>query len=401
MPVKSDHFRPLKPFTQKDLLGIKAEFIRQSQTSAIAKPASLAWFDSLVNPWEKDLLTHQPVVIMDFGGSYFRTGVVETRDGREFVWRRPLSKTKVVRQYPDADTYINWLVDRVAPLIKKYNADRVGFVFSQAMDNKKSNGHITGISTFLSKALIIPGLVGQDVGKLFLRALSIRGLHIKRLAMLNDTVALALCVQKAPVALVIGTGGNLCSIHPQLPYLRNLEAGHFDGVRLTQAAIYADLVESPGKSIMEKQSTGLYQFQNLAFASLQAGLRPEISQAIMTEGKKSESLLVSQASRNEFPLLKKLKPTAKEKQTLRSLSQTILQNAYQMWAASIAAVIELNKAKIKTETVNIPVTGGVILNDADFYNGLKTTIESLTDRKIELVKVSDPIIGAAVAALIE
>lgn len=394
-------FRELKPFSRKELLAIKAEFIRQSLTAGKNKFESLAWFDSLVNSWDKDLLTNQPVLVMDFGGSYFRIGVAESPDGREISWRRPLTKTKIVRQYPDAETFINWLTDSAAPLIKKYSADRVGFVFSHAFDSKKNNGHISGVVTYLSKSLIIPGLVGQDLGKLFLKALALRGLHLKRFAMLNDTVALALCCQKAPAALVIGTGGNLCSIHPELPYLRNLEAGHFNGVNFTRAAIYADLADNPGKAIMEKQSTGLYQFQNLAFAALQAGLRPEISQMVMTEGKKSESLLVSQASRNEFPLLEKLKLTGKEKQTLKDLSQTILQNAYQMWGAAVAAVIELNESKIKTDAVNVPVTGGVILNDADFYAGLKTTIESLTDKKIELVKVSDPIKGAAVAALLE
>jgi hexokinase len=401
MPVKSSYFRSLKPFTQKELLGIKAEFIRQSLDAGKGKIKSLAWFDSLTNSWEKDLITHQPVVVMDFGGSYFRIGIAQSNDGRELVWRRALTTTKIVRQYPDTETFINWLVDSVGHLIKKYNTDRVGFVFSQAFDSKKSNSHITGVVTYLSKSLIIPGLVGQDLGRLLLKALAIRGLHLKKFAMLNDTVALALCAQKAPVALVIGTGGNLCSIHPHLPYLRNLEAGHFDGVKFTQAAIYADLVESPGKAIMEKQSTGLYQFQNLAFASLQANLRPEIPQAIMEEGKKTESLLVSQASRGEFPLLKKLSLSSSEKKILTQLSKVILQNSYQMWGAAVAAAIELNKNKIKDEVVKIPVTGGVILNDADYYLGLKNTIESLIEKKVELVKVSDPIKGAAVAALME
>src|SRR3989344_4682387 len=223
-------YRQLKPFTHHQLLAIKAEFIPQSLTAAKGKPESLAWFDSLIKPWQKNLVTRQPVLVMDFGGSYFRSGVAEVDDNQQLIWRRALISVKIVREYTNVDTFVNWLADKTAPLIKQLTADRVGFVFSHAFDSKKSNGHITGIITYLSKALVIPGLLGKDLGRFFLKALQLRGLHLKKFVMLNDTVALALCAKNAPAGLVIGTGAYLCSLHPTLPHLRNLEAGHFNGV---------------------------------------------------------------------------------------------------------------------------------------------------------------------------
>lgn len=394
-----NHYRLLKPFTKNELQLIKAEFIRQSLAAAKGKPESLLWFNSLINPWTKDLLVRQPVLVMDFGGSYFRLGVAEADESQSLVWRRPMTSIKIVREYPSAEAFVNWLADKTAPLIKTLTIDRVGFVFSHAFDSKKTNGHITGVSTYLSKALVIPGLVGKDLGRFFLKALNLRGLHLTKFVMLNDTVALALCVKNAVAGLVIGTGANICSLHPNLPNLRNLEAGHFDGVAHSLASIYVDLMENPTKATMEKQSTGLYQYQNLAFAATQSDLRPILAQTIMSEGKVSASLIVTQLSNRDFNLLKSLKLTAGEKQTLARLAKVILQNSYQMWAAAIAAVIELNKNRLLGSTISLPVTGGVILNDPNYFAGLKATIESLVNQSVQLIKVPDPIKGAAVAAL--
>lgn len=394
-------YRAIKPFTEQELIKQKNEFIRQSLSVAKGKTGSLAWFNSYLKPWQNKLIVDRPVLVMDFGGSYFRIGVAESSDGEKIHWRKPLSLTKIVREYPNKEAFINWLVDKSAPLIKKYSADRVGFIFSQAFDSKKNGDeHITGVVTYLSKALVIPGLVGRDLGKLYLRALRLRGLHLKKMVMLNDTIAVALCANKATIGLVIGTGANIGSIHPRLPYLRNLEAGHFNAVPHSQASIYADLIENPGKATMEKQSTGLYQYQNLAFACVQADLPIEVAQIIMNCGKESASLIVSQLAKNNFALLKiKLNPGEKKK--IVFLAKTILINAYQMWGAAVAAIIELNKAKLSDKEIQIPVTGGVILNDKNFYQGLKETIEKLSKRKIQLIKVEDSIKGAAVAALME
>lgn len=260
-------YREIKPFTEQELIGQKNEFIRQSLGVIRGRTDSLVWFNTYLNPWQSKLLTDHPVLVMDFGGSFFRIGVAESIDGKTIHWRKPLGLTKIVREYPNKEAFVNWLVEKSAPLIKKYSTDRVGFIFSHAFDSKKNgDNHTTGIVTYLSKALIIPGLVGKNLGKLYLRALRLRGLHLRKMVMLNDTIAVALCAKDATIGLVIGTGGNIGAIHPKLPYLRNLEAGNFNAVPNSSASIYADLMESPGEKVMEKQSTGLYQYQNLAFA---------------------------------------------------------------------------------------------------------------------------------------
>lgn len=120
----------------------------------------------------------------------------------------------------------------------------------------------------------------------------------------------------------------------------------------------------------------------------------------MNCGKESASLIVSQLAENDFSLLT-IKLTPAQKNKVRQLAKTILINAWQMWAAAVAAVIELNKDKLKDQPIRIPVTGGVVLNDVNFFNGLRATIEKLTKKKVQLIKVEDSIKGAAVAALME
>jgi len=152
---------------------------------------------------------------------------------------------------------------------------------------------------------------------------------------------------------------------------------------------------------MEKQSTGRYQFRNLAFASLLEGMRPDIGQELMQRGFEVESLIVTEISQKRFELISKLKLSQVEKRQLVILAKVVLQNSYQMWAAAVAAVIQLNQKKLTDSTITIPVTGGVILNDPVYFAGLKNTIESLVKKKIQLIKVPDPIKGAAVAALMD
>ena len=391
-------YRPLKPFTQKQLLDIKAEFIRQSLAAGKGKPESLAWFDSLIEPWDKDLLTQTPAVIIDLGGSYLRKGVV-LWEGKKFRWLVPLQKELALNEHQNPLNFINWLVEKTLPLVKRSRANRVGLVFSYPHQPQKYNGHVTGIVTQLPKGLVVPGLKGVDIGRLYLKSLKNEGVLLKKFVILNDTVALALSEYQAQLGLVIGTGANICSMQPKLKNLRNIEAGDFNGVTHTLASASVDLSDKPGIKTMEKQSTGRYQFRNLAFAALFEEMRPAIGQMIMQKGFEVESLIVTEISQKRFDLVSESKLSQAEKDQLTNSAKVILQNSYQMWAASVAAVIELNK--LKEATINIPVTGGVILNDPVYFAGLKRTIETLTKKPIQLIKVPDPIKGAAVAALMD
>jgi hexokinase len=395
-----NYFRPLKPFTRPELLEIKAEFIRQSNATIKGKQTSLFWYDSLIHPWQKKLITDQPVVIIDFGGSYLRLGVMVSEDGQTTKWLDPIKIEKNVTEYPNTQIFIDWLADKTEPLLKKHSAHRLGFIFSHPFQPVNFHGHITGKVTMLNKSLYIPGIVGKDIGRQILRTLEGRDYSIDKFSMLNDSIALVLC-DKAFVGLIVATGGNICSTHPQAPNLRNIEAGEFDGVPQTPASSIVNLADNPGHYLMEKQSTGKYQLENLIYACLLDNISDEICQAIARQRFKTGSLIVSQTSQGNFKLFEGIKLSPAQKNTIKQISQIILQRSYQMWGATTAAAIELNHDQIKGDVVKVPVTGGVILNDADYYEGLKKTIESLIDKKVELVKVTDPIKGAAVAALME
>lgn len=392
-------YRQLKPFTQKQLLAIKAEFIRQSLAAAKGKPESLAWYDSLIEPWDKNLLTDVPVLVIDYGGSFVRTGVAFSPDGKIIEWRRRPQKEKIIYEYPDAYAFANWFINLTQSLIKNFHIHHVGLIFSQAHQPIRFNGHITAKITSLSKALMIPGLIGKDLGRLYLNALQAKDINLEKLVVLNDTIALALCQRQAIMSLVIGTGANICGLHPQLLNLRNLEAGYFAGVPPALVDASVDLIDRPGGSPMEKQSTGMYQYRLLAYAALFNQMRRSISQEIIKIGDQSASFIVSQLSQKQYQLLAHLKLSRGEKNQLTGLAKVILQNSYQMWAAAVAAVIELNQKKLTGSTISLPVTGGVILNDSVYFAGLKNTIESLVKKKIQLIKVPDPIKGGAVAAL--
>ncbi len=398
MSFKIAQTREFKSLKTEELEKIKKEFIRQSKSVVKGKIESLAWFDSLIKPWNKEIETQKPVVVIDLGGSYLRLGAV-VYSGKKFRWLKQIKKERAINEHVNPLAFVEWLAKKTIPLIKQANAKRVGFIFSYPHEPQKYNGHVTGVVTQLTKALKVPGIIGVDVGKLYLKSLRKEGVELKKFVILNDTVALALCVKEAAAGLVMGTGANICGEHPSLKNLRNLESGSFDGVPQTTMSACVDLLEHPGIHIMEKQSSGRYQYKNLAYACLLSGMKLEIAREIMNQGFKFQSLIVSEATEGKFKLLKKVRLTEEDKKKIARFSKIILQNSWQLWGAAIAAMIEINKKKLKNKQVVVPVTGGVILNDKIYFNGLKATAEKLSGCEVELVKVYDPIKGAAVAAL--
>lgn len=395
-----NRFPPLKPFSLKELQLIQTEFIRQSRAAAAGRPESMPWFDSLIPPWQGKLKAKEPAAIVEFGGSYLRLGVMISPDGQKLNWRLPVQKEKNVTEYPNTRTFIDWLADKTEPVIKKYRAAHLGFIYSHAFSPVKFNSHITGRPTALSKSFYIPDVIGKDIGKLLLRTLEGRGYTISRLAMLNDSVALVLCAQ-APAGLIVATGANICGLHPRLKNLRNLEAGGFNGVPQNLVSRLVDLVDNPGHYLMEKQSSGKYQVELLAFSSLLAGIGQNICRVIIREKFRTGSLIVSLTARGNFSLFKGLNLSPAEKTGIQQLSRLILERSWQMWAAAIAAMIKLNQKNLSPAPVKIPVTGGVILNDELYFRGLAKTLVQLIKQPVQLIKVPDPIKGAAVAALID
>jgi len=400
MGFKIDQTREFKLLSLKELEKIKTEFVRQSNQATKEKMESLAWYDSLIAPWEEGLETQKPVVVIDLGGSYLRTGVM-IWTGKKFKWLKPIKKEKAVNEHLNPLGFINWLAKKTIPLIKESQAKRVGFIFSYPHQPQRFGPHVTGVVTQLTKALIIPGIKGVDIGKLYLKNLKQRQVYLKRLVILNDTVALALSEPGVIAGVVIGTGVNICSQHPKLKNLRNLESGSFDGIRQTAMSACVDLLEHQGAYLMEKQSSGRYQFRNWAYASLLTGMRVEIGREIMRQGRKIESLIVTEAYKGKFDYLKSLKLTQAEKKRLQQMAKIVLDNSAMMSGAAVAGVVKLNEKKLKGRLVRLAVTGGVILNDEEYLNNFRKTIEKLTKKKVEIIQVKDPIKGAAVAALKE
>ena len=309
-----NHFRPLKPFSLKELQVVKTEFIRQSLAAAKGKPESLAWFDSLIEPWNKDLKTNRPVLVMDLGGSFLRLGVADSKDGKELSWLMEMRKQRAVNEHLNPVSFINWLIKNSLPLIRKFRVGRVGFIFSYPHQPQQFGKHITGRVSYLNKASVIPGIEGVDIGKLYLNQLKKAGVKsFEKLVVLNDTVALNLCEKGAAAALVIGTGANICTVHPDLKNLRNLEAGNFNCLNHTTASAFIDLLERPGIQNMEKQSAGRYQYRILALAALVADLRGDMAREIMKIGLQTESLIVTEISQGKFRLLKDMSLSVKEK----------------------------------------------------------------------------------------
>lgn len=150
-------------------------------------------------------------------------------------------------------------------LLSRPVADRVGFCFSYNVDMDRD---LDGKLLAWCKEVRVPEAIGERVGEALREALGgqARSVHI-----LNDSTAAMLGADRADVALILGTGinlcyGELCENIPKVPndlkgkrMIISTEVGEFDGI--PEGDFDARVIESsdiPAQAHGEKQCAGAY-----------------------------------------------------------------------------------------------------------------------------------------------
>lgn len=214
------------------------------------------------------------VVVVDWGGTKGRAGIVELTGGGSarvvaeevFTFSEVLKRGAVAPVFDVVATAIARVVDA-----QPTGAYPLGFVYSFPARLERID---RAVALALTKGWSVAGLEGQDVAALLSDALRRRGLErVTVSAVANDTVA-ALMLQSyrargagedaktADIGLILGTGTNQAAdLGPA--GIRNLESGNFDGVTAIEtpydAALDRELQEPrPGAQRLEKMVSGRY-----------------------------------------------------------------------------------------------------------------------------------------------
>lgn len=134
--------------------------------------------------FDGDIPKGKSVAVIDAGGTNFRCGLVTfNADGYDIS---EVTKRKMpgIDKPSTWEEFIDFVAESIMPLMDK--TELIGFCFSY---NADITPEIDGLVKRIDKEVIITGSSGKLVGASLTAALEAKGVHGKRVFILNDTVA--------------------------------------------------------------------------------------------------------------------------------------------------------------------------------------------------------------------
>ncbi len=222
-----------------------------------------------------DIPKNEPVIVLDAGGTNFRTCLV-TFDDEGVAHIEDFRKVSMpgVKKEVSAQEFFSTFADEVERLIDK--SDKIGFCFSYAAAITADHD---GIPLVFSKEIKAPEVIGKPVGASLLQELSRRGYDVsrKKVAVLNDTVATLLAGQSAKsdvpysgyIGFILGTGTNTAYVEKNDAIRKldltdsgsqiiNIESGNFDFCPSELDREFFQATKAPGQYHLEKMISGAY-----------------------------------------------------------------------------------------------------------------------------------------------
>lgn len=212
-------------------------------------------------------------IVIDAGGTNFRCALLSFSANSYTLDKVSKCTMPGIGTAASWDDFISFVADRIEPLCAE--ADRIGFCFSyQANVTPEIDARVIVID----KEVKIIGAEGKLVGASLIDELERRGIHGKKVVILNDTVAVLLgCAAQLNkgdysdfIGQVSGTGTNTCCIVPEnrigklnrnssRGMIVNLESGAFAGLPRGDFDIALDEASlNKGSKFLEKLTAGVY-----------------------------------------------------------------------------------------------------------------------------------------------
>ena len=235
---------------------------------------SLAMIPTFVES-DTTIAPHERVIVLDAGGTNFRTCVVWFDEHMEpHIESFRKSGMPGVKSEVSARQFFSLLADQVEPIIGE--SDKIGFCFSYAAEITADHD---GIPLVFSKEIKAPEVIGRPVGKNLLEELARRGHDVssKRVSVVNDTVATLLAGKISSdvspydgyVGFILGTGTNTAYVerndrigklkdttaHSQII---NVESGNYDLIPSELDRRFIATTKQPGNYHFEKMISGAY-----------------------------------------------------------------------------------------------------------------------------------------------
>ncbi len=250
------------------------QFMQEMKLGLAGSEASLHMLPTYITIHDT-LPVGEPVVVLDAGGTNFRTCTVEfDHDYQPVITNFRKTKMPGFDHEVSANEFFQIMADFVAPVIP--TGKKIGFCFSYAAEITPDRD---GRLLHFSKEIKAPEVKGKVIGQSLLETLGKeKTAHIEGLTLLNDTVATLLAAKAAAaektysgyIGFILGTGTNTCylesnrnitkvsGLNPEGSQIINVESGSyaFPGSDLDKK-FYAT-TRDPGTYQFEKLISGAY-----------------------------------------------------------------------------------------------------------------------------------------------
>lgn len=323
------------------------------------RPSGMEMNLSYLSPVIRTLPNYK-VIVMDAGGTHFRSGLATTDDYGKFA----LCLVRTISM-PGSGIALSKtrFFDAVAATIEDIAdaAERIGFCFSYSVD---MTPEIDGKLTDWAKEINAPEVIGSCIGASTLDAMHQYSDTPHQIVLLNDTVATLLGGMHSQsierysgvVGFVFGTGINVSYAERcvnikklQNPFafdqmIINTECGNYNGFPQGTFDQWVDLSSmNPGKAKAEKMTSGKYLADIIALAIQQAILDQlfigkigsfdlhDISLPLINE------FLIDPAGSDNY--LTKAFHDIKDRESVASIANALIDRAAKIGAIMIAAAI--------------------------------------------------------------
>jgi hexokinase len=391
-------------------------FSQAIEQALIGEPSTLCALKSYIGlPDGNEQGTY---LALDFGGTNVRASRIRLLGHHCFLVEKKVSKP--LKQpgnydYTSRDTTAEDLFDFIASMIREVAGGnkpfKLGHTFSFAVrQDDVSDAHLIQ----WSKEIAVSGVEGEKVNTLLRQALERGGLDkIEPVALLNDTTALLLasCYQhgQANIAVICGTGFNICYYEPDWKMIVILEAGGYGDVSRTKWDCRVDEASLiPGEHKLEKMVSGGYLseiYRQIVMTYFHSTDIPPFTTKDMNELLQTEQ---EAAGRMLMGKLWGRIVRAQDVKPLRNIAATLFVRSAQLTGASCYGVLRHLYAQEKIPKQTIAVEGSVISHVRGGIIMVEDAIRTcqagdchgrLQNLSTEPVLVQDgPSMGAAVAA---
>ena len=377
---------------------------------------------------EFDIKSGERVIVMDAGGTNFRTCLVEFNEDMKPVIS-DFQKTRMpgLEREVSASEFYGILADNIERFIDK--ADKIGFCFSYPAAITEDHD---GIPLMFSKEIKAPEVIGKKLGRELLTELERRGHNVseKKVAIINDTVATLLAAKAARpknassyIGFILGTGTNTAYIENNANIRKladlecgsqiiNVESGCFALIGGDLDEAFLATTNESDKYLLEKKIGGAYLGQFSAFVIDRAIEEGLFSSAFALRYKEIRRLNTTRMSNYlemphnaDYDLVGCVDENEEDATSLYILLSSIIERAAKLTAINLAtAVLKSGAGKEPRYPVIINADGTTFYKTEklEFYTRLYLDLYlgKEHERYYEIINVdSSPVIGAAIAGL--